>query len=75
MSPLVPALAVVRWAGRVAPSTRERAVERREAEFRVIPGLNAAVRGVLALERIVMRLTSLPFGSSIVAVAARPDRP
>jgi len=73
MSPLVPALAVVRWAGRVARFTRERAVERREAEFRVIPGLNAAVRGVLALERIVMRLTSLPFGSSIVAVAARPD--
>jgi SAM-dependent methyltransferase len=72
MSPLVPVLFLVRTLGRLADEERHRALERREAEFRVVPGLNAAMRGVLALERAAMRLTALPFGSSIVAVAVRP---
>ena len=42
------------------------------AELRVVPGLNGALRAVLALERRLLRRVSLPWGTSILAVAARP---
>jgi SAM-dependent methyltransferase len=70
MSPLVP-LVALRWAARVLGGKRT-ALERREAELRVVPGLNGLMRGVLRLERPLVRAGALPFGSSLVAVAERP---
>ena len=73
MAPLVPALLAARFLGRLLPSARAPASSRRGMELRVVPGLNAAFRGVLALERLALPRLSLPFGSSIVAVASRPS--
>jgi hypothetical protein len=69
MSPLVPLLAVVRTGGRLLP---HRATVRRQKEFQVVPGLNGLMMGVLAVERALLRLVSLPFGTSLVAIAVRP---
>jgi SAM-dependent methyltransferase len=73
MAPLVPALLAVRFLGRLLPSARAPVASRRGMELRVVPGLNAALRGVLALERLASPRLALPFGSSIVAVASRPS--
>jgi SAM-dependent methyltransferase len=71
MSPLVP-LVVVRWAARVFGGRRT-AHQRREAELRVVPGLNGLMRAVLRLERpLVSAGGGLPFGTSLVAVVERP---
>ncbi len=70
MSPLVPALALMRPLQRLLQ--RGTSHERRRTEFRVVPGLNGLLRGVLAVERAALGVYPLPFGSSIVAVAARP---
>jgi SAM-dependent methyltransferase len=71
MSPLVPILILIRWAGKRLHGGRSRVLQRRRAEFRVVPGVNALMRGVLALERAAMAHAPLPFGSSLVAVAVR----
>ncbi len=71
MSPLVPILVAIRSAGRLLHAGSGRALERRRAEFRVVPGVNGLMRGVLALERAVMAHAPVPFGSSLVAVAVR----
>ena len=70
MAPLVP-LVAVRWLVR-AVSRGRRSAERRRMELRVVPGLNRLMRAVLALERPLVRAGRLPFGSSLIAVAARP---
>jgi len=72
MSPLVPLLAVLRACGRLLP---HRAAVRRQKEFQVVPGLNGVMNGVLAAERSLLRVCSVPFGTSLVAVAARPSAP
>jgi 2-polyprenyl-3-methyl-5-hydroxy-6-metoxy-1,4-benzoquinol methylase len=75
MSPLVPPLVAVRWVGR-ALFGRARGLQRRRAEFRVVPGLNGLLRHVLSVERLWIRLAPwlpVPFGSSLVAVAVRGD--
>jgi 2-polyprenyl-3-methyl-5-hydroxy-6-metoxy-1,4-benzoquinol methylase len=69
MSPLVPLLATLRACGRLLPHG---AALRRQKEFQVVPGLNGVMNGVLAAERSLMRVWSLPFGTSLIAVAARP---
>ena len=46
--------------------------ERQDLEFRVVPGVNGLLRAVLGLERAFLRVASLPFGSSIIAIATRP---
>jgi len=71
MSPLVPILVAIRAVGRRLHGGRSRALERRRVEFRVVPGVNALMRGVLALERAAMAHAPVPFGSSLVAVAVR----
>ncbi len=71
MSPLVPLLLLVRAIGH--PFSRSHGVHaRRQAEFRVVPVVNGAMRALLGLERLLLRALPLPFGSSILAVAARP---
>ncbi len=70
MAPLVP-LAPLRWALR-ALAGRRSAFEQFRHELTVEPVLNGLMRGVLHLERPLVRTALLPFGSSLIAVAARP---
>jgi hypothetical protein len=44
----------------------------KEAELRLVPGVNGAMRAVLSLERLLLKLAPLPFGSSLLAIARRP---
>jgi SAM-dependent methyltransferase len=75
MSPLVPLLMLGRALGRVAGGGKARAAGRRATELSVIPGFNAALAALLVVERRWLRGGwSLPFGSSILAVAIRPAR-
>jgi 2-polyprenyl-3-methyl-5-hydroxy-6-metoxy-1,4-benzoquinol methylase len=71
MSPLVPLLVLLRVVGRTLFGRRP-PQERRNVEMQVFPPVNLVLYLVLALERLVLRHVSLPFGSSILAVAARP---
>jgi SAM-dependent methyltransferase len=70
MAPLVP-LVALRWLGRLSP-WRVSSHERRNAELSVVPVLNGLMRGLLRLERPLVRAGVLPFGSSLIAVAERP---
>lgn len=70
MAPLVP-LVALRWLG-AALAGRHGAAERRRVELSVTPVLNGLARTVLRLERPLVRAGVLPFGSSLIAVAARP---
>jgi hypothetical protein len=56
---------------RLLPRSPRRSRDRQDLEFRVVPVFNGVMRSLLAVERQVLRLGSLPFGSSIIAVAAR----
>jgi SAM-dependent methyltransferase len=71
MSPLVPAILLGRGLGRLLRLGGASASARRDAELRVVPGLNALALGVLRLERRLGRFVKLPLGSSLLAVAAR----
>jgi SAM-dependent methyltransferase len=73
MAPLVPLLLGMRLLARVLPRSRQEGGQRQDLEFRVVPGVNAVLRLILAAERHLLHAVSLPFGSSIVAVAARPE--
>jgi SAM-dependent methyltransferase len=72
MAPLVPMLIALRRVGRLFPAWWGSAKARRDAELRIVPALNGPLRSLLRLERHMTRLGSLPFGTSILAVAARP---
>jgi 2-polyprenyl-3-methyl-5-hydroxy-6-metoxy-1,4-benzoquinol methylase len=70
MAPLVP-LVALRWlAGALLGGAST--LERRKAELSVVPLLNGVMRGLLRLERPLVRAGVLPFGSSLIAVAERP---
>jgi SAM-dependent methyltransferase len=66
MAPLVPLLALTRtlrrWGRRGRPPGKE-------AELRLVPGINGALRAVLRLERLALRAVGMPFGSSLLAIA------
>jgi len=70
MAPLVP-LVALRWLLGALPG-RPGAMERRQVELAVTPVLNALARAVLRLERPLVQAGWVPFGSSLIAVAARP---
>jgi SAM-dependent methyltransferase len=70
MAPLVP-LAPLRRAWRAVAGHRS-AFEQLRHELTVEPVLNGMMRGLLRLERPLVRTALLPFGSSLIAVAARP---
>jgi len=72
MALLVLPLIVLRAVGRRLPGRLARAKERRDSELRVVPVVNGLFRSLLRLERLWLRVSSLPFGSSIVALARRP---
>jgi len=70
MAPLVPLMLLVRPLLAVLAPGRGR--ENRDRELRVQPLANGWMRAVLRLERAWLRAGSLPFGASLLAVAARP---
>jgi SAM-dependent methyltransferase len=72
MAPLVPTLFAVRALGRWLRFQRS-SRERRDAELQVVPLLNGILRTVLRAERLWLRRGKLPFGTSILALARRPD--
>lgn len=68
---LAPVLLAARWLERIRrPRNPSHSVA--GGEFRVIPIVNSLLEVGLAIERGLMALVPLPFGSSLVAVAARP---
>jgi SAM-dependent methyltransferase len=69
MAPLVPLLAVTR---RLRPAPPPGSARAKEAELRMVPGVNEGLRWLLRVERRWLRSRSLPFGSSLLAVARRP---
>jgi SAM-dependent methyltransferase len=72
MAPLVPMLALTRSLRRL---TRRGRAPHKEAELRLVPGVNAAMRGLLKLELLALRGLALPLGSSLLAIARRPPVP
>ena len=72
MAILVPGLVAARAAGWLLQPWLGSARDRRDAELRVIPVFNAALRAWLALERACLRVGTFPFGTSLLAIARRP---
>ncbi len=70
MMVLAPLLLAVLWGGRVWRRRKTTTAES-GGEFRVVPILNDLLRFALGVERALMSFVSLPFGSSLVAVASR----
>jgi len=71
MAPLVPLLVLLRpLARRIGGG----ASHRRDAELRIVPGLNGFLLWLLRVEKRILHLSSLPWGSSLIAIAARPGR-
>jgi SAM-dependent methyltransferase len=67
MAPLVPLLALARHLrGGSSHATGK------DAELRLVPVVNGLLRGLLKLELLALRATSLPLGSSLLAIARRP---
>jgi len=63
---LTPPIALVRWLSRGRPRTAER------SDFRPLPSfMNTALRTLAALELSASRHLSLPFGTSVLAVARK----
>lgn len=69
MAPLVPILVGLRWAGQLL--SLGTAEQRRSAEFAVVPFWNGVMERVLAGERVLLSRLSLPFGTSLMALAVR----
>jgi 2-polyprenyl-3-methyl-5-hydroxy-6-metoxy-1,4-benzoquinol methylase len=72
MAPLVPLLYLARKAGGRWRALRKDAPAA-DVELRVVPVLNGLLLLLLAVERRLVRVWSLPFGSSLIAVAVRPE--
>ena len=72
MAQLVPLLVIVRRLGRLLAHRVSDPARRRDAELGVVPGLNALLLLALRLEGLLGRLVPWPFGTSLIAVAARP---
>ena len=71
MSPLVAPLLLLRSLGRLFGGQGS-ASDRRAVELRPLAGLNELLTLLLSAERLLLRRFSLPFGSSILALAVRP---
>ena len=69
---LVPMLLAARLVGRLLPGALSDASRRRDAELRVIPGLNWVLLALLRIEGALQRACPLPWGSSLLALARRP---
>jgi SAM-dependent methyltransferase len=69
MAPLVPMLMLSRTVGRLLRGGS--LATHRQTELGTVPVLNSVLRGILALERQALRVARPPFGTSLLAVAAR----
>ena len=76
MALLVPLLALkewtARWSQRRVRRNKEPTRDIWDQEFQVLPGINGLILGLLRIENRVSVAVSLPFGSSLLAVAVRP---
>jgi SAM-dependent methyltransferase len=75
MGPLLPMMMLVRGLGRAFAAGTHTALERRTFEARVVPGLNGLMLALLRAERFWIRGMPIPFGTSLLALARRPDPP
>ena len=75
MALLVPFLVAGRALGRLLPKASFSPARRRDAELAVVPGVNAVLLLALRVENILGRWVRWPFGTSLVAVAVRPEAP
>ena len=75
MGPLVPLMLLVRALSRAFAARTHTPLERRTFEARVVPGLNGLMLALLRSERFCLRGLSLPFGTSLLALARRPGQP
>ena len=71
MAPLVPMLLLARAAGRLLRPRNRTFAEQRRAELGVVPVFNGLMRAVLGVERRALGLVRPPFGTSLLAIAAR----
>ena len=72
MAPLAFLLAPLRLLVRLF--TRDcSALARRDLELRPVPCVNELLLGTLRLEKLLLRATSLPVGTSLIALAFRPE--
>jgi SAM-dependent methyltransferase len=72
MALLVPPLLLFRRLGRLLQLLGLRSLRGPTQELRLVPGLNALMRALLRIERAWLGRHTLPFGSSLLAVAVRP---
>jgi SAM-dependent methyltransferase len=72
MGLLMPLLVGLRAAGRLL-SRPDAAPRRRRAELTVVPGVNGLLLAALRLEGALHGALPVPFGSSLLAVARRPE--
>ncbi len=72
MAPLAVVLFATSWLGRRLGWRRGDGHAQWQRDLRVHPLRDRVLRAVLGLERYVIRSVDLPFGSSLLAVAARP---
>jgi SAM-dependent methyltransferase len=75
MAPLVPLMIASRTLGRMRRGRAASLAEQRNAELGVVPVLNGLLRGMLAVDRALGRWVRLPFGTSLIVVAARRSGP
>jgi len=74
MAPLACMLAPLRFVVRLF-ARRLSPIARRDLELKPVPGVNAVMLWLLRLERLLLRSGSLPFGTSLIALAVRPGVP
>lgn len=72
MAPLAFLLAPLRLLLRLFTRGRS-ASARRDLELRPVPWLNGVLLTTLRLEKLLLRVTSLPVGTSLIALALRPE--
>jgi hypothetical protein len=74
MAPLACVLAPLRFLVRLT-ARRLSALARRDLELSPVPVVNEIILAVLRLERLALRWVTLPFGTSLIALAVRPLAP
>jgi SAM-dependent methyltransferase len=72
MAPLAGMLAPMRFLLRLT-ARRLSPLARRDLELKPVPIVNDILLAVMRLERLILRWVALPFGTSLIALAVRPQ--